>query len=367
MFEIEDSYSPSARIKVVGVGGAGGNAVDHMIDAGIQGVEFIAVNTDLQALSKKKAPVKIQIGAEATGGKGAGADPEKGRVAALESRAALEEALRGADMVFIAAGMGKGTGTGAAPVVAEICRNLGILTLPVVTRPFNMEGEHRGRVAKQGLEEMERMVETVLVIPNDRILQLAGRVPLSRAYAMADDTLRHAVQSIAEVIQCEGQVNCDFNDVRAIMGRQGGIYMGVGAASGEGYAPRAMQQALTNPYLENVAVQGATGMLINVSCRDEEAFTAEDLQSILKVAKGVLDKDANFIYGLVFNPAQAEEARVTVIATGFRGAEPAHAADTAALAAESARQARSLFRGEALPTAEDLDIPTFMRRKLVAA
>lgn len=319
MFEIEEVFSPAVRIKVIGVGGAGGNAVDHMIDAGIQGVEFIVINTDQQALNQKKASVKIAIGAELTQGKGAGADPEIGRRAAMESQEAIAEALRGADMVFVAAGMGKGTGTGAAPVVAEISRSLGILTLPVVTRPFTDEGVLRIQTAEAGLAALAQVSDSVLVIPNDCLLKLAPKSGVNMAFRLADSTLCHAVQSIAEVIQSTGRVNCDFNDVKAIMGLQGGVYLGVGSASGEGSAMRAASQALANPYLDGVNIQGSKGMLAHITYRsEEEELTTDDLHAILKALKAMADNRVNLIYGLTHNPEQAEEVRVTVVAAGFK-------------------------------------------------
>ncbi|MES2202528.1 MAG: cell division protein FtsZ, partial [candidate division FCPU426 bacterium] len=221
-FELEETYTPSAVIKVLGVGGAGGNAVNRMIEAGVRGVEFIAMNTDMQVLAKNLAPVKLQLGAKLTGGKGVGADPEKGRQAALESEAEILELIKGADMIFVAAGMGKGTGTGAAPVVAEISRRLGILTIPVVTRPFKFEGAACQRRAEQGLQALSKVTDSTLVIHNDKIMAVAGRVPLTDALRQADDTLRHAIQSISDVVTSEGLMNCDFNDVRAIMNERGG-------------------------------------------------------------------------------------------------------------------------------------------------
>jgi cell division protein FtsZ len=370
MFEIEESFSPAAVIKVIGVGGAGGNAVDHMIEAGIKGVEFICLNTDLQALARKKAPVKLQIGAQLTGGKGAGADPEVGRRAALESREAITEVLRGADMVFVAAGMGKGTGTGAAPVVAEIARSLGILTLPVVTRPFTAEGENLATAAQQGVEAFRKAVDSMLVIPNDRLLELAGRLPLHRAYLLADDTLRHAVQSIAEVIALEGQVNCDFNDVRTIMDFKGGIFMGMGTGLGDGCASRAAEQALDNPYLEDQNMAEAKGMLLNIKTKTEDGFTTEDLDAVLKVVRRVATRDCKIIYGYGYNPDQLEDLRVTVVATGMGKPEPVSQTISLLPSLEELplRPAEQMVRSrfisdEGLSAGEDLEIPTFMRRK----
>ena len=316
-FELEESYAPSAKIRVVGVGGAGGNAVNRMIEAGVQGVEFIAMNTDMQALSKNQARIKLQLGEQLTGGKGAGADPEIGRQAALESEDEIADILRGSDMVFIAAGMGKGTGTGAAPVVAEIAHRLGILTIPVVTKPFSMEGEHRLQIAQRGLDSLKAAVDSVLVIPNDRIMSLAGRVPIKNAFRQVDDTLRHAIQSISDVVAMDGEMNCDFNDVKTIMNELGGTYMGVGAADGENAAEQAARMAMSNPYLENAAVKGAHGILINISVRDEDHFCADDLNDVLNTVRVEAARKANIIHGLAFNDRQDEDVRVTIIATGY--------------------------------------------------
>jgi cell division protein FtsZ len=371
MFEIEDSYQPSACIKVVGVGGAGGNAINRMIQAGVQGVEFIALNTDLQVLNSCQAPVKIQIGAKLTQGKGTGANPEVGRQAALESQDEISDALKGADMVFIAAGMGKGTGTGAAPVVAELALSKNILTLPVVTRPFSaLEGPTVQNRAESGLEALAKVVDSMLVIPNDRLLQMAGKVPIMTAYALADETLRHAVQSIADIITREGFINVDFNDVSTVMRRKGGTYMGVGAASGEGAAQRSAAQALANPFLENVNIDGATGALINITSRSEESFTTEDLQTVLKVVKGAMDPQVDLIYGIGLNDGQTEDVKVTVIATGFnRRAEGRVLPGLAELAKvmhprPGAASAPAQRLGEVSDfDRENLDIPAFMRRR----
>jgi cell division protein FtsZ len=276
-------------------------------------------------------------------------------------------------MVFVAAGLGKGTGTGAAPVVAEIALSLGILTLPVVTRPFSTEGATvRGR-AEQGLEALSKVVDSMLVIPNDRLLQMAGKIPVMGAFALADETLRHAVQSIADIITQEGVVNVDFNDVCTIMRRKGGVYMGVGTASGEGAAQRGVGQALANPYLENVAIEGANGVLLNITVRSEELCTTEDLQTILKVVQGVVDPNAELLYGIGSNPNQADDLKVTLIATGFirqNAAETALARIDLPLARSRAAinptaPARSAMMSDLTGSSEDLEIPTFLRRQMV--
>ena len=361
-FEIEESFTPGAKIKVVGVGGAGGNAVNRMLTAGVKGVEFIVMNTDQQALARNMAPTKLQIGGELTGGKGAGAKPEVGRQAALESEKEIAEAIRGADMLFVAAGMGKGTGTGAAPVVVQIAKRLGILTIPVVTLPFSTEGESRMTVAKSGIESLKSHVDSVLVIPNDRILSIAGRIPLMEAFRQVDDTLRHAIQSITNVIALDGEMNTDFNDVKTIMSEEGGTYMGVGVGDGDGAAVRAAEQAMTNPYLENPSVRGVKGILVNISAKHRDRFAAEDLNQVLITVRAMGAPGANIIHGLGFNAEQDEELRVTVIATGF-----SDVAEVVAAEAKTKKQMETkLISVENVITAnpDDLEIPTFLRLRL---
>jgi cell division protein FtsZ len=368
-FELEESFTPSAVIKVIGVGGAGGNAVNRMIEAGVQGVEFIAMNTDMQVLAKNLAPQRLQLGAKLTGGKGVGADPDKGRQAALESEQEILALLKGADMVFVAGGMGKGTGTGAAPVVAELSRSLGILTIPVVTRPFAFEGPACGRRAEQGLKALRAVTDALLVIANDKIMSVAARIPLNEAYRQADDTLRYAIQSISDVVTSEGLMNCDFNDVRAIMNEKGGIYMGVGAADGEDAPARAAAMALNNPYLDGELPVSAKGLLVMISVKDESRFSASDLSSVLSVAGELSARDANLIHGLAYNSRQNEDLRVTIIATGFEA--PLGEAKAAEfpwapglnLGAPSTKNGGLKLNIATPVSAEDLDIPAFMRRR----
>lgn len=368
-FELEESYTPSAIIKVVGVGGAGGNAVNRMIEAGVQGVEFIAMNTDLQVLAKNLAPQRLQLGAKLTGGKGVGADPDKGRQAALESEEEILACLRGADMVFVAGGMGKGTGTGAAPVVAELSKSLGILTIPVVTRPFGFEGPACMARAEQGLKALRAVTDAMLVIANDRIMSVAARIPLNEAYRQADDTLRYAIQSISDVVTSEGLMNCDFNDVRAIMNEKGGIYMGVGAADGEEAPSRAAGMALTNPFLDAEIPEAAKGLLVMISVKDESRFSANDLSSILSVAGELGTRQANLIHGLAYNAQQREDVRVTIIATGFDAFKGEKGNEAFPFGLGGARQPAAQDAGAQRmrifpsPSTEDLDIPAFMRRR----
>jgi cell division protein FtsZ len=365
-FELEEGYTPSAVIKVIGVGGAGGNAVNRMIEAGVQGVEFIAMNTDMQVLAKNLAPSKLQLGAKLTGGKGVGADPEKGRQAAVESEQEILNLLRGADMVFVAAGLGKGTGTGAAPVVAELSKGLGILTIPVVTRPFSFEGPACQQRAEFGLKTLKAVTDALLVIANDRIMSVAARIPLNEAYRQADDTLRYAIQSISDVVTSEGLMNCDFNDVRAIMNERGGIYMGVWASDGEEASSRAASMALSNPYLDGALPETARGLLVMISVKDESRFSATDLSTVLQVAGRMSHKEANLIHGLAYNPGQAEDVRVTLIATGFESkkeeAKEQHWSHALKLSPPPAKNGLRL--SPALPAnSEDLEIPAFMRRQ----
>jgi cell division protein FtsZ len=372
-FELSEAGSVGAVIKVVGVGGAGGNAVQRMIEAGVQGVQFIAMNTDVQALNRNPAPLRLQLGIKLTKGLGSGANPEVARQAAMESEAEIVEALKGADMVFIAAGMGKGTGTGAAPVVAEIARKLGILTVPVVTRPFTNEGPMNSKRAEAGLSALRSVCDSILVIPNDRIITVGPHNPLKNGFKAVDDTLRFSIQAITDVVTLEGLLNTDFNDVRTVMMGQKGIYLGCGAADGEDAAVRAARQALGNPYLEAPFHGGAKGLLVAVSVRDESRFTAADHDAILSEIKAMGAKDANMIPGLAYRADQVEDVRVTVIATGFEGS-PARTApnpdDLPILDALNGRNPESSRRPRVeafIPDSEDLAIPAFIRRNRLAA
>jgi cell division protein FtsZ len=305
-----------AVIKVVGVGGGGTNAVNRMVDAGLSGVEFIAVNTDAQALLMCDADVKIHIGSHATRGLGAGADPAVGKAAAQESRDELKEALKGADMVFITAGEGGGTGTGAAPILGELAsEELGALTVGVVTRPFSFEGRRRAQQAERGIEELRDMVDTLIVIENDRLLQVVEkRTSIVDAFKLADDVLRQGVQGITDLITIPGLVNLDFADVRTIMRGAGSALMGIGTASGENRATEAAQAAVSSPLLE-ASIEGATGILLNVTGgRDIGLF---EVNEAAEVVTGAADQNANVIFGAVIDDSITDEVRVTVIATGF--------------------------------------------------
>jgi len=317
MFEIEEIGGTfnRAKIKVVGVGGAGGNAVNNMITAGLTGVEFIVMNTDNQDLAASLAPRKIQMGEAVTRGLGAGADPERGRQAALEAKEAISEAIAGADMVFITAGMGGGTGTGAAPVVAEAAREQGILTVGVVTKPFLFEGARRTRNAESGLKELRQHVDSIITIQNNRLLSVAKDRPFVEAFRIADDVLRHAVQGISDIIQVSGIVNADFADVSAVMSGMGKTVMGTGRSSGENRAHAAAKQAIASPLLDDISIEGARGILINVTGGTDMSLS--DVHEAISLVQELADQDANVIFGAVVNPALEDEIIVTVIATGF--------------------------------------------------
>jgi cell division protein FtsZ len=312
----------NARIKVVGVGGGGGNAVSRMIASGLQGVEFIAVNTDLQALRTNRAPVKIQIGAKLTKGLGAGANPEIGRQAAVEDTEKICDALEGADMVFITAGLGGGTGTGAAPVVASISGQLGgeggrVLTVAVVTLPFSLEGKRRMNQGLDGLNQLRDCVDSVIAIPNDKLLQTVARnTPVSEAFRVADDVLQQAVQGISDIITTPGQINLDFADVRAVMQGMGQAVMGTGIGEGENRAVEAAQRAISNPLLEDSSIEGARGVIVNITGGSDLSLS-EASEATALVTK-VADPEANVIYGIVQDESMGGAVKVTVIATGFK-------------------------------------------------
>jgi len=325
-FRDDDGVDKGAYIKIIGVGGGGGNAVNTMVAAGLQGVEFITANTDLQALEATQADVRLQLGANLTRGLGAGANPEIGRKAAQEDREAVIKALEGADMVFITAGMGGGTGTGAAPVIASMAREKDILTVAVVTKPFTFEGRQRMRQAEAGIHELRDHVDTLIVIPNQRLLEVVDkRTPLREAFQVADDVLRQAVQSISDLILVPGLVNLDFADVRTIMSSQGKAIMGTGVAQGEARAVVAAQRAIESPLLE-ASVHGAQGVLINITGgSDMSLYEVHEASSAVQMAA---HPDAQIIFGAVIDEQMRDAIRVTVIATGFAEAaleEPAKA------------------------------------------
>lgn len=304
-----------ANIKVIGVGGAGGNALNRMMETGVQGVEFIAANTDLQALNANLAPVKIQLGAETTEGLGAGADPKIGREAALESKAEIEEKLKDADMVFITCGLGGGTGTGAAPVIAEIAQELGALTVAIITKPFSFEGKKRMTSAYEGLAELRKHVDTIIVIPNDRLREIINKTtPMLEAFREVDSVLQNGIQSISDLIAVPGLVNLDFADVKAVMAKRGRALIGIGVATGENRAIEAAKQAVTSPLLD-ANINGATDAIINVTGGSNLALY--ECQEAADVIRNAANTDINTIFGAVINEALNDEIVVTVIATGF--------------------------------------------------
>ena len=346
-----------AVIKVVGVGGGGTNAVNRMVDSGLSGVEFIAVNTDAQALMMTEADVKIQVGAQATRGLGAGADPEIGLAAAQESRDELKEALKGADMVFITAGEGGGTGTGGAPIVAELGQEIGALTVGVVTRPFAFEGRKRAEEAERGVDQLRDRVDTLIVIENDRLLQVVERqTSVVEAFRMADDILRQGVQGITDLITEPGLVNLDFADVRTIMRDAGSALMGIGRASGENRAAEAARTAVSSPLLE-ASIEGATGILLNITGGSDIGLF--EVNEAAEVVTGAADQNANVIFGAVIDDALREEVQVTVIATGFggRGGRRARRRESAPEAPVPAASATEGFD----VSHEVLDVPSFLR------
>ena len=359
---VDEPLSNGAVIKVVGIGGGGSNAVNHMIEAGIEGIQFLVANTDLQALKKSPAAVKLQLGARLTKGLGAGANPEIGRDAALEDTDKIIEALEGADMVFITVGLGGGTGTGAAPIIASLAAELGALTVAVVTKPFPFEGRHRYRQAQAGLEELKSVVDTLITIPNERLLQTADRkLSLNDGFRMADDVLRQAVQGISDLITIPGFINVDFADVKAIMKNMGIALMGTGTGTGENKALEATQRAISSPLLEEASIEGARGILVNITGGPD--LTLMEVQDAMQIIHDAADPDANIIFGTVSNDSLQNEMKITVIATGFDrivdNVQPLIARNgNAAAAAATAPRPTTPSSAQS-----DLDVPTFIRRK----
>jgi len=320
MFELVDSIPQSAEIKVVGVGGGGGNALNHMLASNIEGVEFICANTDAQALKDITAKTVLQLGTEATKGLGAGANPEVGRQAAIEDHARIAEVLEGADMVFITAGMGGGTGTGAAPVFAQVARELGILTVAVVTKPFAFEGRKRMKIAEEGIKALSEHVDSLITIPNEKLKDVMGETTsLLKAFAAANDVLLGAVQGIADLIIRPGMINVDFADVRTVMSEMGMAMMGSGRSSGEGRAREAAEAAIRSPLLEDVNLQGARGILVNITAGPE--LSLGEFSEVGEIVEDFASDNATVVVGTVIDESLGEELRVTVVATGLDGAE----------------------------------------------
>jgi len=375
MLEFDTNLDSLATIKVIGVGGGGNNAVNRMIEHGVQGVEFIAVNTDAQALNLSKAEVKMQIGSKLTRGLGAGANPEVGKKAAEESKEQLEDALRGADMVFVTAGMGGGTGTGAAPVIAQIARDLGALTVGVVTRPFTFEGKKRSNQAAGGIGAMKEAVDTLIVIPNDRLLEIVDKsTPMLEAFREADNVLRQGVQGISDLIAVPGLINLDFADVKTIMSNKGSALMGIGMATGENRATEAAKKAISSPLLET-SIDGAQGVLMNITGGSN--LSLYEVQEAADIVATASDQEVNMIFGSVINENHKDEIIVTVIATGFNeeviqpkttrpafGQAPKPQMNT--IKREQKREEapqQEPVRNNNAQQEETLDIPTFLRNR----
>lgn len=350
MFEfVEPETENTAKIKVIGIGGGGGNAINTMISYHLKGVDFITANTDAQALKTSTSPIKIQLGIEVTKGLGAGADPVMGRTATLETKEPLKEHLSGCDMVFVTAGLGGGTGTGGAPVVAEIAKELGILTVAVVTKPFLFEGKRRNQQAEEGIAELRQIVDTLIVVPNQRLLSLGGKnLSLLDAFKRADDILYHAVKGISDLIMVPGLINLDFADVKNIMSGMGMALMGTGIACGDNRAVEAAQKAISSPLLEDNTIQGAHGILLNITGGPD--MTLYEINEASSLIQAEAHEDANIIFGTVVDDTMEDEIRITVIATGFE---------------DSGKKKHSLtniprFGGH---KREDLSMPTFIRQE----
>lgn len=355
MFQFEEQLDQAAKIKVIGVGGGGGNAVNTMIRSEVEGVEFLTANTDAQALRRSEASMKIQLGGHLTKGLGAGANPELGRQAAKEDRQRLVELFSGADMVFVAAGMGGGTGTGAAPIIAAAAKEAGALTVGVVTKPFTREGRQRMQRAESGIAELREVVDSLIVVPNDRLLGLAGKnMSILDAFKPADDVLRQAVQGISDLITTEGLINVDFADVRTVMSNRGMAMMGIGVAEGERRAAEAAHSAISSPLLEEVDISGAMGVLVNIS--GSSSMTMEEFEEASTIIHEKVHEDANIIVGLVIDETLGERIKITAIATGFGEVfeEKRKVTDIIDQRAQMLSQVNSKV---------DLDVPTHIRNQ----
>ncbi len=388
MFELMDNHSEEAVIKVVGVGGGGGNAVEHMVAHSIEGVEFIAINTDAQVLRSSSANVTLQIGSNVTKGLGAGANPNIGRQAAEEDRETIRQSLEGADMIFITAGMGGGTGTGAAPEVAKVAKEMGILTVAVVTKPFPFEGRKRTDYADQGIEELSKYVDSLITIPNEKLIKVMGKgTPLLQAFSAANDILRGAVQGIAELITRPGLINVDFADVKTVMSEMGTAMMGSGSARGEDRAEEAAEEAIACPLLEDIDLSGARGILVNITAGPD--FAIDEFETVGNAVKAFASENATVVVGTVIDMDMSDELRVTVVATGI-GSErkpdislvsnsntnrntgrdthelkfqSGNAAEAPVAATEGNKALAADNRAEPVNDLEYLDIPAFLRKQ----
>jgi len=357
MFTYVDNEK-SAKIKVIGVGGAGGNAINNMIMSKLQGVKFITANTDAQSLELSNAPVKIQLGETLTEGLGAGANPEIGREAAIESKDSIINALEGSHMVFITAGFGGGTGTGAAPVIAEICKDIGALTVAVVTKPFSFEGKKRAKQAEEGVEALKQVVDTAITIPNDRLRGVASKnATMLEMFRKADEVLLHSVKGITDLIMMPGLVNLDFADVKTTMSKAGMAIMGIGIASGDNRATMAAERAISHPLLEDISISGARGVLMNITSTSD--LTMEEMTEASDRIYNEVGEDADIIWGAVVEDSLGDEMRVTVIATGI-GSEPELPQNNIELARKG--KVRDITPSD-LQNAQNLDVPTFIRRQ----
>lgn len=377
MFELVDADNQAAVIKVIGVGGGGGNALQHMVNANIEGVEFICANTDAQALKNSTARTLLQLGGNITKGLGAGANPDVGRQAALEDRDRIMDVLEGADMVFITAGMGGGTGTGAAPIVAQVAKEMGILTVAVVTRPFSFEGKKRGQIADDGIKELTQFVDSLITIPNEKLLMVLGEsISLLDAFKSANDVLLGAVQGIAELITCPGLINVDFADVRTVMSEMGMAMMGSGKATGDDRARKAAESAISSPLLEDVNLAGARGILVNITAGMD--MSIGEFNEVGNEVKAFASDNATVVVGTVIDPAMQGDLRVTIVATGLGQAaareEVAKVKLAQAAGAEvdyKALDRPTIMRNHGAPKSDKplesdpdyLDIPAFLRRQ----
>ena len=355
MFELVDNSPQHAVIKVIGVGGGGGNAVQHMVDKQIDGVDFICANTDAQALQRMNSGTLLQLGNDVTKGLGAGANPERGKQAAIEDKELLRESLEGADMVFITAGMGGGTGTGAAPIVAQIARELGILTVAVVTKPFPFEGKKRMNIAEQGIAELSEYVDSLITVPNEKLLSIMGQdTPLLKAFSTVDDVLLGAVQGIADLIIRPGMINVDFADVRTVMSEMGTAMMGSGLAQGDNRAIEAAEAAVRSPLLEDIDISGARGLLVNIAAGLD--ITLTEFSQVGSTVEDFASENATVVIGTVIDPDMGDEMRVTVVATGL-------GLDEDQKSAELQTELRKRLAGDGVPDYGVLDKPTVIRNK----